>query len=154
LGRGKTGFNGWGVGIDRCARMRGYRWKIENRAAGDRFSRTKRGGARIWLEGIQLGRGKMGFNGWEVGIDRCARVSGYGWKIENRAVGARFSRTIRSGARIWLEGTQLGRGKPGFKGWEVGIDHCTRVGGFGRKIENELVGLGFCERNAGEVGFG
>jgi hypothetical protein len=48
----------------------------------------------------------------------------------------------------------LGRGKPGFKGWEVVIDHCTRVGGFGRKIENELLGLGFCERNTGEVGFG
>jgi len=75
--------------------------------------------------------GSIGFKGWEMGIDRCARVGGFGWKTENRATGARFLRTKRGEAQIWIEGTHLGRGKPGFKGWEVGIDRCARVGGFG-----------------------
>jgi hypothetical protein len=88
------------------------------------------------VEGTRLGWGKPGLKGWEVGIGRCARVGRFGWKIENQAVRARFSRTKHGGACIWVEGIQLGWGKLGFKGWDVGIDRCARVGGFGWKIEN------------------
>jgi hypothetical protein len=71
-----------------------------------------------------------------VGIGRRTRVGGFGPKSENRAAGARFSRTNHRGPLKWVEGTYLGRGKPGLRGWEVGIDRRTRVGGFGPKTEN------------------
>ena len=48
---------------------RGIWVKNGNRAAGARFSRTKRGRAWIWIEGTQLGRGKLGFKGCEAGIN-------------------------------------------------------------------------------------
>ena len=41
------------------------------------------------------------------------------------------------GAWIWIEGTQLWQGKLGFKGQEVGINQCVRVGEFGWKTENQ-----------------
>jgi len=40
-------------------------------------------------------------------------------------------------------------GKLGFGSWVNAIKRCTRGGGFGLKIENRAVGLGFRERNAG-----
>ena len=78
---------------------------------------------------------------------------GFGWKTENRAAGARFSRPKCGGALIWVEGTQFGWGKLGLKGWEVGINGRVRVGGFGWKTENEPPGLGFRERNMGGLRF-
>jgi len=90
-----------------------------------------------------LGLGKPGLRGWEVGIDRRARVVWFGPKTENRAIGARFSRTNCGGPFKWVEGTYLWLGKPGLRGWEVGIDRHARVGGFGPKSENRAAGARF-----------
>jgi hypothetical protein len=69
-------------------------------------------------------------------------VGGFGWKTANRAAGARSLHTKCSGARIWLEGTLLGRGKLGFEGWEARIYQHARVGDLGAKIKIEPLGLG------------
>jgi len=90
-----------------------------------------RGGARIWVVGGWLGWGKLGFGSWVNAIKRCARGGGFGLKIENRAVGARISRTKCGGARIWIVGGMLGWGKPGFGSWVNAIKRCERGGGVG-----------------------
>ena len=130
-------------------RVGGFGPKSENRAAGARFLRTNRGGPLKWVEGTYLGLGKLGLRGWEVGIDRRVRVVWLGSKTENHAVGARFSRTNHGGACSWVVGTYLGLGKPGLRGWEVGIDQRVKVVWFGPKSETEPLGLGFCERITG-----
>ena len=132
-------------------RVGGFGPKSENRAAGARFSRTNHGGACSWVVGTYMWPGKLGVRGWEVGIDWCARVGGFGPKSENRAAGARFSRTNCGGPLKWVEGTYLGLGKPGLRGWEVGIDRHARVGGFGPKSENRAAGARFSRTNRGGV---
>jgi hypothetical protein len=117
-------------------RVGGFGPKSENRAAGARFSRTNCGGPLKWVEGTYLGLGKPGLRGWEVGIDRCARVVWCVPKTENRATGARFSRTNHGGLLKWVEGTYLGPGKPGLRSWELGIDGRTRVEGFGGETKS------------------
>jgi hypothetical protein len=84
-----------------------------------------------WVEGTYLGLGKPGLRGWEVGIDRRARVVWFGPKTENRATRARFSQTNHGGPLKWVEGTYLGLGKLGLRSWELGIDRRARVRGFG-----------------------
>jgi len=94
-------------------------------------------------------RGKPGFKGCEVGIDRSARVGGFGWETEKRAGGARFSRTKSEGTRIWVEEDHLGWGKLVFKGWEVGINRRAREGGdLEPKAKTKPPGLGFGQQNA------
>src|ERR1700676_5456327 len=149
MGLGELGVRGWEVGIDWCARVGGFGPKSENRAAGAQFSRTNRGGACSWVVGTYMGPGKLGVRGWEVGIDWRARVGGFGPKSENRATGARFSRTNRGGACSWVVGTYMWPGKLGVRGWEVGIDWCARVGGFGTKSENRATGARFSRTNRG-----
>ena len=126
MGLGELGVRGWEVGIDWCARVGGFGPKSENRAAGARFSRTNCGGPLKWVEGTYLGLGKPGLMGWEVGIDRCARVVWFGPKTENRAVGARFSQTNRGGVLIWVVGCPLGWGKLRSRCWACAIRRCAR----------------------------
>jgi len=96
--------------------------------------------------GTHLGWGKLGLKDWEEGIDQRARVGRFGRKPENRAAKARFWLKQCGGAWIRVEETHLGRGKPGLKHWEVGIDRCARVGEFKGKTKTELPWLGFCKR--------
>jgi hypothetical protein len=97
-----------------------------------------------------LGWGKLGLKGWEVGIDRRVRVVWFGPKTENRAAGARFSRTNRGGgARSWVAGTYLGPGKPGLRSWELGIDGRTRVEGFGGETKSRAAVARFSRTNRG-----
>lgn len=90
LGRGELRFKGWEGGIDPCARVGVFGPKSENRAAEAQFSRTQRGGPLNWVEGTYLGRGEPRFKGWEVGINRRARVEGFGGKPKNRAAEVLF----------------------------------------------------------------
>ena len=53
-----------------------------------------------------------------------------------------------------MEGTYLGLGKPGLRGWEVGIDRRARVVWFGPTSETEPLGLGFRERITGGFDLG
>ena len=64
----------------------------------------------------------------------------FGLKTENRAVGARVSRTTCAGARIWVVGGRLGWDNPEFGSWVRAIEWDTRGGCFGLKIENRDVG--------------
>jgi len=100
-----------------------------------------------------LGWGKLGLRGWEVGIDQRVRVGGFGSKSENRATGARFSRMNHGGPLRWIEGTYLGRGKPGLRGWEVGIDRRMRGGCFGLTTQNQATGARFWQTKSGGGAF-
>ena len=82
-------------------------------------------------------------------IDQCMRVGGFGPKIKNQAAGAQFSRTHRGGPLDWVEGTYLGRGELGLKGWQAEIDRCVRGGGFGWKIGNQAARAWFLRTNRG-----
>jgi hypothetical protein len=151
---GKPGLRGWEVGIDWRARVGGFGSKRKNRATRAQFSQMNHGGPLRWVEGTYLGRGKPGLRGWEVGIDWRTRVGGFGSKRKNRATGAQFSQMNHGGPLRWVEGTYLGRGKPGLRGWEVGIDRCARGGCFGLTTQNRAPGLQFLRKSQGGLGFG
>jgi hypothetical protein len=99
--------------------------------------------------GTHLGWGKPGLKDWEEGIDWRARVGRFVRKPENRAAGARLWLKQCGGAWIRVEGTHLGRGKPGLKHWDAEIDRRARVGDFKGKTKTELLGHGFCKRSGG-----
>ena len=46
-------------------------------------------------------------------------------------MGARLWRTTHGGRQIWVVGSWLGRGKPGFGCWAHGNERCARGRGFG-----------------------
>jgi hypothetical protein len=123
--------------------------KTENRAVEARLSGIEHGGCHRSIGETCLGRCKLGLKGWEVEIDQCTRVEGFGPKTKNRAAGARFSRTNRRGRLDWVEGTYLWQGKPELRGWEVGIGRRARVGGFGPKCEKRATGARFSRTNRG-----
>jgi hypothetical protein len=77
------------------------------------------------------------------------RVGGFRPKSENRAAGAQFLQTNHGGPLKWVEGTYLGPGKPGLRGWEVGIDWRARVVWLGSKTENRAIGAQFSRTNCG-----
>jgi hypothetical protein len=77
------------------------------------------------------------------------RVGGFRPKSENRAAGAQFLQTNHGGPLKWVEGTYLGPGKPGLRGWEVGIDWRARVVWLGTKTENRAIGAQFSRTNCG-----
>jgi hypothetical protein len=66
-----------------------------------------------------------------------------GLEIENRAVGARFSRMTCAGVCIRVEGTYLGPGKLGFRWWQAKTNRRTRGGDLGLEIENRAAGAWF-----------
>src|ERR1700733_784767 len=109
---------------------------------GARFQITQHGGWWIWVVGTRLGRDRLGFEGWEVGICQRTRVA-FGGKVANRAAVAWFSRMNCREQCIWLVGTHLGWGTPGLRSWEVGINRCAREGGFGGETKNQAAGAWF-----------
>jgi len=92
-----------------------FGFKTKNRAVEARIWRTTCGGAQIRIVGGLLRWGKPGFGSWVRAIKRRAWGRCFGLKHENRAVGARFSRTICGGARIRIVGGLLRWGKPGVR---------------------------------------
>ena len=72
-----------------------------------------------------------------------------GRKLKTEPWGAWFSRTKRGRANNAIGGTYLGWGKPGFGGWEVGINQRARVGNSRRKQKQSYCGSVFANDKQG-----
>src|ERR1700683_826886 len=87
-----------------------------------------------------LGLGMPGFRSWVRAIKRRARGGCFGLKSANRAVGARFSRTMCGRARSFVVWSLLGGFNPQFGFCVCAIKQRARGGCFGLKSANQAVG--------------